>query len=56
MKKHVYTERKVKDLIPYANNSRTHSDEQVLSMGIGESDSEVQFYMDSARHLGLIGE
>ena len=29
MKKHIYTERKVSDLIPYANNSRTHSDEQV---------------------------
>lgn len=54
MKKHVYTERKVKDLIPYANNSIDA--EQILSMGIGESDSEVQFYMDSARHLGLIGE
>ncbi len=28
-KKHTYKECKVKDLIPYANNSRTHSDEQI---------------------------
>lgn len=27
--KHKYSERKVKDLIPYANNSRTHSEEQI---------------------------
>lgn len=29
MKEHEYTKMKVSDLIPYANNSRTHSDEQV---------------------------
>ena len=29
--------------------------EQILSMGIGQSDSEVQFYIDSAKHLNLIG-
>lgn len=29
MSKHKYSERKVSELIPYANNSRTHSDEQV---------------------------
>lgn len=29
MKKHIYTEKNVNNLIPYANNSRTHSDEQV---------------------------
>ena len=28
-KKHEYSERNIKDLIPYANNSRTHSDEQI---------------------------
>jgi len=28
-KKHEYSERSIKDLIPYANNSRTHSDEQI---------------------------
>jgi len=28
-KKHEYSERNIKDLIPYINNSRTHSDEQV---------------------------
>ena len=28
--------------------------EQILSMGIGKSDVEVQFYMDSAKHLDLI--
>ena len=29
MSKHKYSERQVSELIPYANNSRTHSDEQV---------------------------
>ena len=29
MKQHEYTKRKVSDLIPYANNSRTHSEEQI---------------------------
>ena len=29
MKKHHYSERDISSLIPYANNSRTHSDEQV---------------------------
>lgn len=28
--------------------------EQLLSMGIGKSDVEVQFYIDSAKHLNLV--
>ena len=30
--------------------------EQILSKGIGSSSTEVQFYMDSARHLNLLGD
>jgi len=29
--------------------------EQILAKGIGSSDVEVQWFMDSARHLNLIG-